>query len=78
MQLSEIMKEILADKSACLEIKDLAITGNDIIQLGVKQGAELGEILKFILNDVIEENIPNDREYLLNYVRNKILDRQQY
>ena len=73
LQLSDIIKKILSDKSACLEINDLAINGSDIMKLGVKQGPDLGEILKLLRNEVIEEKIQNDRGVLVNYIRNSIL-----
>jgi tRNA nucleotidyltransferase (CCA-adding enzyme) len=49
---------------------DLAISGDDLIQqFGLKQGPEVGKILKQIKDLVAANPDMNDREYLLDYVR---------
>ncbi len=62
-----LWQQILEEKPA-LELKELAVTGSDIIELGVKPGPEIGRILKGLLELVIEEPDKNNREFLLNQV----------
>lgn len=49
----------------CFTLKDLAINGRDVMALGVRQGEDVGWVLKVLLDRVIEEELPNDRELLL-------------
>jgi tRNA nucleotidyltransferase (CCA-adding enzyme) len=56
----EIIKE-----AQCLSLKTLAINGSDLIKNGHSPGKNIGVILDEILNEVIEEKIPNEREALL-------------
>lgn len=46
-------------------MRDTAINGNDLIDIGIRQGPEIGRILKKLLDMIIEEEINNDRDILL-------------
>ena len=52
-------------KEQCLSLKQLAVTGKDLIAEGMKPGKELGAVLKRMLEDVIDEPELNRREVLL-------------
>ena len=69
-QFSEIRRLIaeIEDEDACLSLKDLAVKGNDLMALGLT-GRKIGETLSFLLEQVVDETLPNDRETLLNTVR---------
>lgn len=54
------MKEI-AEKKECFNISSLAINGGDLIALGVPQSKKIGEILKILLESVINGEIKNER-----------------
>ena len=56
---------ILAAQS-CVSLKTLAVSGKDLIERGVKPGPKLGELLSGMLDEVIEDPLKNDKEYLLN------------
>ena len=62
---AEIFDGVIARKE-CLTLKELAVTGNDLIKAGVKPGREMGEILKKMLNDVLENPENNTKDYLFN------------
>lgn len=50
----------------CLSLKQLAVTGRDLMEeLGVGQGRQVGDMLKWLLNMVIEDPGKNERAYLL-------------
>jgi hypothetical protein len=53
-----------------LEVKDLAISGKDVIREGgVPAGPEVGGILRILLDEVLEDPELNTREQLLTRVR---------
>lgn len=65
-QFSEIralLGEIEAE-NACLSLKDLAVNGNDLTELGL-EGKMIGQTLHFLLEQVLDEALPNDRGALL-------------
>ena len=61
------VQQLLADlkaEDACLSLKDLAVNGTDLITLGF-QGKEIGACLSALLEQLIEERLPNERSALL-------------
>lgn len=66
-QLGEIYREILRQKE-CVSIKDLAVSGKDLIQAGMKPGKEIGETLDRFLEIVLDEPEKNTKEYLLSLI----------
>jgi len=62
--LDEIIKE-----DECFNLKDLAVKGRDLLQTGIREGPEIGQILNFLLQQVIEERVENDKEKLLKLVK---------
>ncbi len=58
-------------KDMALKISDLEINGNDLIALGIAPGREMGEILKYLLDLVIENPLINDKEILLKFAKEK-------
>ena len=60
----QIYREIL-EKQQCLSLKDLAVTGNDLIESGIKPGKEIGDVLKQLLELVLEDPALNTKENLL-------------
>lgn len=63
-QWEQIYQEIVAQKQ-CVSLKDLAVTGKDLIAEGYKPGPELGKMLNELLMIVLENPECNTREYLL-------------
>ncbi len=66
-----LIDEIIADDE-CYNLSKLAISGYDLIQLGVPQGKEIGQILATIMESVVSEEIPNERDILLAKARDLI------
>ena len=62
-----LMAEIQAE-NACLSLKDLAINGRDLTALGY-EGPAIGKMLNFLLEQVLEEKIPNEKTALLDAVK---------
>jgi tRNA nucleotidyltransferase (CCA-adding enzyme) len=63
-RLEEIYLESLA-AGDCVTLKDLAVTGRDLQEIGIPKGKRLGDILNKLLLDVIEAPEKNNREILL-------------
>ena len=64
-----IIAEIL-EENACLSLKDLAVTGHDMMDLGYT-GRDIGAALNRLLEMVLEEQIPNTRDALLEAAQKK-------
>ena len=64
-QVRQILENLQAE-DACLSLRDLAVKGNDQMALGL-QGNEIGETLNSLLEQVVSENLPNEKEALLAY-----------
>ena len=62
-EVRQILEDLKAE-DACLNLKDLKINGNDLMALGF-QGREIGICLNHLLEQVLEEQLPNDKETLL-------------
>lgn len=55
----------LQENGQCVSLKTMAVTGSDLIRLGMKPGRELGEVLQKLLELVLEEPELNTRDFLL-------------
>ncbi len=73
-ELAEIPKivKLLRAEEACLCVKDLCINGNDLIRMGVPVGKQIGEILESLLEDVLDERIPNEKSALESAAKEKM------
>lgn len=70
--MTERITEIL-NRNEPLSSNDLKVNGYDLIkELGMKPGKELGEMLKYLLNQTIEHPEFNNREKLLQLAENKL------
>ncbi len=59
-----ILEEIFQEKD-CLTVKDLAINGRDIMDLGFEPGPEIGRCMTFLLHQVQDDSLPNEETALL-------------
>lgn len=56
-------------QNLCVQLKDLAVTGRDLIAAGMKPGKEIGSALERLLQVVLEEPANNDKTILMNYIK---------
>lgn len=56
----------------CVSLKMLAVTGRDLIALGMEPGKQLGEMLDELLEKVILDPKFNKKEQLCSYVKEKL------
>ena len=63
-QTEQTFRQIL-ERGDCLSLKELAVTGSDLIGLGAKPGRGIGQILERLLSEVLEDPSRNRRGTLL-------------
>ena len=61
----ETLLEQVLQEEACLTVKDLAITGKDLLAIGYAPGKALGQLLEKLLELVQQEALPNEKAALL-------------
>ncbi len=66
--------EIMENKECVCET-DLAISGKDLIELGLEPGRELGKIKREILSAVIDGELENEKNVLVAYAKRIIKDK---
>ena len=73
-ELKRLYNEII-EKDEAVSVKDLKISGKDIIELGVSQGREVGVVLKLIFERVLEDSELNKKEILIKLAK-EIIDKK--
>ena len=73
MLVENMMNEII-EKNQCYSLKTLAVNGRDLMNAGIPKGKKVGEALRIILNEVIEGNINNEKNELIAFVNERIMD----
>ena len=66
----------LEAENACLHVRDLALSGRDLIALGYAPGPGIGKTLNDLLEAVLRDEVPNEREALLERLHSKGLAEQ--
>ena len=67
----EVLKEAylkVKEAGDCINIKDLVITGSDVIKAGVPAGPGVGAVLKALLEEVLDDPARNNKDYLLSRI----------
>ena len=64
----ENLKELsdIFEKDECVFMKDMKITGRDLIEIGVPKGQRIGEVLDALFERVLADEIENDFEKLIS------------
>ena len=66
--LKQRLLELVAEK-ACFSVKDLAITGKDLLEMGFSPGPKVGNILQTLLEAVMDGACPNEPNSLLKLAK---------
>lgn len=66
-QLRNLYQDVVRAQD-CVSLKNLAVTGSDLILAGMKPGKGIGELLAKMLEEVLEEPSKNNRDYLMQLV----------
>ena len=67
----EKMYDEIMEKGQCLTLKELAVTGSDLIAAGMKPGKEIGGMLHHLLEVVLEFPEKNTRASLLEILKSE-------
>lgn len=67
-QIKKLYEEMIA-RDECVSLKDLHISGKDLIEVGFKPGRKMGTILNHLLDAVIEDPSLNHKQTLLNMAK---------
>ena len=67
VKILDVLEEIRSE-DGCFSLKDLAVNGHDLMQIGFT-GRSIGVMLNWLLDQVIEETLPNDRDVLLAWAK---------
>ena len=67
----ELYQEALRNEE-CVTLRQLAVSGRDLMDLGMQPGRELGSMLSRLLEYVIDDPRRNDKEILCDYVKEKL------
>lgn len=62
----------LIEEEGTMSLKTLNISGKDLMELGVREGPEIGRILNELLADVLEERLTNEKTILIEAARKAI------
>jgi tRNA nucleotidyltransferase (CCA-adding enzyme) len=73
-ELSDRVKKVLAQEHA-FTLKDLAVSGNDLMAIGIESGKTMGIILKELLETVLDDPAQNTREKLLEIAGKIVKDK---
>ena len=68
-----IYKEI-TEQGECVCLNELAVTGSDLIDAGMKQGREVGAVLSELLADVLDNPEHNTKQYLIELYHKRHAD----
>lgn len=63
-----LIEEILTEET-CLTVGDLQVDGHDLQDIGFSAGRELGACLAYLLQQVLDEQLPNEKDALLSCAR---------
>ena len=61
----ELLLGMIYQGDCCLNVKDLAITGSDLLELGVEPGPHIGKCMQYLLSLVQDEVLGNTKNELL-------------
>ena len=64
--------ETIMRREECVSLKMLAVTGNDLLQMGMNPGKEIGEMLNGLLEVVLEHPEYNTKEKLNELIGERI------
>ena len=67
----KLYQEILINDE-CITLRQLAVSGRDLMELGMRPGRELGSMLSELLEYVIDDPERNTKEKLCAYVKEKL------
>ena len=76
MDFTDLTRQVLAEER-CFTVKDLAISGRDVLAAGAAPGPQVGQLLQALLEDVLEERCANEPQALQGRLRQYLHEKGQ-
>lgn len=76
MDFTDLTRQVLAEER-CFTVKDLAISGRDVLAAGAAPGPRVGQLLQALLEDVLEERCANEPQALQGRLRQYLHEKGQ-
>lgn len=67
----ELYAEEIISSGDCIRLKDMAVSGRDLIAAGIKPGPRMGEVLQELFDEVLKNPVHNNKEFLLKRIHMK-------
>ena len=67
-QVEEIYHRVI-QRGDCLSLRELAVTGSDLLEMGFQKGEQIGEVLSALFDEVLQDPSLNRRNYLKERAR---------
>ncbi|MBQ7849948.1 MAG: tRNA nucleotidyltransferase [Clostridia bacterium] len=67
-EIRQTLTALIAEQP-CVTLRDMAVGGRELMAAGIASGKALGETLNWLLDEVLNERLPNEREALLAAAR---------
>lgn len=77
VDLIESIYNELKTENNCLKLKELAINGGDLIELGFEEGREVGQTLAFLFQKVLDDPALNDKQILSELAAHLLIKRKE-
>ncbi|MBQ2297575.1 MAG: HD domain-containing protein, partial [Ruminiclostridium sp.] len=74
-KLEKLAKEILAE-APCLQIRDLAVNGHDLMALGLT-GKAIGSVQRQILDQILEGELSNQKDEIFRFLKDFLWKNQK-
>lgn len=68
----EALLERILQEESCFSLRQMQLSGNELLALGVPRGKRIGELLNELLQAVIDGQVPNERQALLRYAQTRL------
>ncbi len=72
----EMLLQQIIDRGDCCSLKQLAVTGKDMMNLGCK-GRIVGDVLEYLLNIVLKDPSHNEKSYLMEQASHYLQTRKE-
>lgn len=69
---SERIIDALEKENVCISLEGLAVKGRDLMEIGIPKGKAVGDMLSYLLEKVVKEETPNEKESLLKLAKKKV------
>ncbi len=77
VDLIESIYNKLKTENNCLKLKELAVNGGDLIELGFEEGREVGQMLAFLFQKVLDDPALNDKKILSELAARLFIKRKE-